>query len=89
LDHEQDYEKYNNIIEKIYDKWKSIVEENYDYLWKLKIQFPLFIFVFDDFWKYFKIPIMSQLCKQWRHTRTMLIFSSQYLHDLQLDCRMN
>lgn len=32
---------------------------------------------------------MSILCKQSRHTRMMLIFSSQYLHDLPIDCRMN
>ena len=88
FDNEEEKE-YNNILEKLYDYSKNLVEDNYEKLKHYKTQWPLFIFVFDDFWKYMKINIMSILCKQSRHTRTMLIYSSQYLHDLPLDCRMN
>lgn len=89
MDNEEDYQHHRNILEKIYDESKNIVEDNYEKLKKQKSQWPLYIFIFDDFWKYMKIPIMAQLCKQSRHTRTMLIYWSQYLHDLPLDCRMN
>lgn len=73
---------FSNEIEKLYWDSKKLVEENYEQLKKFKYNYPLYIFIFDDFWKYMKLKIMSQLCKQSRHTRTMLIYSSQYLHDL-------
>lgn len=51
---DDDYESHNNIIEKLYYNAKSYIENNYDNLKKLKYDFPSFIFVFDDFWKYMK-----------------------------------
>lgn len=85
----KDDENFWNEIEKLYYESKELVEENYEKLKKYKYNYPLYIFIFDDFSKYMKLKIMSQLCKQSRHTRIMLIYSSQYLHDLPLDCRQN
>lgn len=70
-----------NILEKLYLESKYVVEENYEKFKRMKYQYPLYIFIFDDFSRYMKSPLISQICKQSRHTRTMLIFSSQYLHD--------
>ena len=42
-----------------------------------------YIFIFDDLGSDLRSPSITQLCKVSRHYRAKLIFSSQYLHDLQ------
>ena len=42
-----------------------------------------YIFIFDDLGSDLRSPSITQLCKVSRHYKAKLIFSSQYLHDLQ------
>jgi len=42
-----------------------------------------YIFIFDDLGSDLRHPSITQLCKVSRHYKAKLIFSSQYLHDLQ------